>query len=59
MLAYRKTWVLMLATAAFVVVASAACSLHYHQQADSQTLDIEVMRPTSAAGSADQVNPKR
>lgn len=43
----------------FVVVAIGACSLHYHQQADSQTLDIEVMRPTSTAKNANRTSPQQ
>jgi len=36
---------ILLALIILVAIAILGCSLHYHQQADSQDLDVEILRP--------------
>lgn len=41
----------------FLVACASGCSLHYNQQADSQTLDIEVMRPVTVSNHNPPTDP--
>lgn len=44
---------------ATMVGLAAGCSLHYDQQTDGQTLDLEVMRPVPVNRTTTEQEPKR
>lgn len=61
MLLPLKQAALEAALAALVALAAtcgpAGCSLHYDQQVDGQTLDLEVMRPVPVNRQSDKEEP--